>query len=250
MGTLRRTGQRHRAVRPVVAFVIAFLVALGPAIAGAPWNEASATQNSAAPGSLLTNTALDGYSELGQIDMLSPSFGYALADHPLKGGHFAYYLVRTTTLGKSWTIVGRRLFEDGYYPNLDDEGGFDSNPPIDFVTRDVGYVAGPRGIIYMTSDAGRSWSRIASSSGYGVTSSTLSLVNTRMQAPRVRELLVCEHVDRVPGGLGGARTVINCSGHSVGECSDCPTRRRTGAGAGCRSRQRRRLHPHVASHHS
>ena len=132
------------------------------------------------PGTVLTNTALGGFSELGQIDMLTPTLGYALAVHPGPKGTYVYYQVRTTDLAKTWTVVGKLPISPQDYPTFTGFTSMASSPFIYFVSRDVGYVGGPNGFVYVTDDAGTTWARVmtpGSSPTYGVNGSTMSVVS-------------------------------------------------------------------------
>jgi photosystem II stability/assembly factor-like uncharacterized protein len=130
---------------------------------------------------VLTNTSLGGYSELGQIDMLSAKLGYALAAHPFHG-LYAYYLVRTTDLGRIWTIQSHKLYAEDENPILADQYSTGSDYSLDFVNANTGYVAGPDGIVYVTIDAGRHWSELATRGTYGVSDDSLSVVGTTCTA--------------------------------------------------------------------
>ncbi|HWD94937.1 MAG TPA: DUF4232 domain-containing protein [Acidimicrobiales bacterium] len=169
---------RSRAIAASVALLTASVTAT---LLLSPVNGAAAGIADS-PGSVLTNTSLGGYTQLGQVDMLSPTLGYALAAHPLSGGRYAYYLVRTSNL-TTWIVASRRLFVDDSLPNLADFPGTDSDPSIDFVNRDVGYVAGPNNGIYMTINAGATWRQLPTAGSYGISGSTLSVVNARCTRP-------------------------------------------------------------------
>jgi photosystem II stability/assembly factor-like uncharacterized protein len=123
---------------------------------------------------------------LDQIDMLSPSLGYALATRPLKG-LYEYYLVRTTDLARTWTVVSQIPGNNQRYPIFTDFSTYDSDPFIYFANRDIGYVDGPGARIDVTHDAGRTWKTIGageSSTSYGVTGSTASVVATKCVTAR------------------------------------------------------------------
>jgi hypothetical protein len=174
--------------RPLRLLEIAVFVTLsiaGTAV-GSRASGASATRSIDVPGSVLTNTSLGGYTQLGQVDMLSPSLGYALAAHPLNKGRYAYYLVRTDDL-KTWIVESRRLFVDGSLPNLADFTSFESDPYLDFVNREIGYVSGPNSGIYMTVNAGAAWRRLSTAGSYGVSGSTVSVVSARCTRPGTRD---------------------------------------------------------------
>jgi|GEM_PF-1345105 len=162
-----------------VGIGVTIVSALAASLVGPLSASASSKTPSVAIGTLLTNTALGGYTEVGQVDMLSPSLGYALAVHPMRGGRYAYYLVRTTNRAKTWTVQSRRLFVDTSPPLLADSANFESDPSIDFVSRNVGYVTGPSGTLYATNDAGTTWSSIAKADSYGVSDATLSVLSSR-----------------------------------------------------------------------
>ncbi len=145
----------------------------------APESGAAKPVNEIRAGTLLTNTALGGYSELDQIDMLSPSLGYALATQYLGKSRYRYFLVRTTDLARTWRVVSEIPSDDESYPIFTDFDTDDSDPTIYFVNRNIGYVAEPGGSIDVTDDGGLTWKSIASrnsSSSYGVSQSTTSVV--------------------------------------------------------------------------
>jgi len=119
----------------VVAIVVPLLQP--STVSGAASNDAIRT------GTLLTNTTLNGFSQVDQVDMLSSTLGYALASHPLRNSRYRYYLVRTTNLGKTWTVRSEIPSDDERYPIFTDFSTFDSDPFIDFVNQNIGYVDGP-----------------------------------------------------------------------------------------------------------
>lgn len=130
-------------------------------------------------GTELTNTALGSFSQLDQIDMLSPSLGYALATRTVGKSGYQYYLVRTVNLARTWTVVSEIPGVDDRYPIFTDFDTDDSDPFIYFANRNVGYVDGTDGLIYVTDDGGRTWKSIASrrvTSSYGVSGDTTSVV--------------------------------------------------------------------------
>jgi photosystem II stability/assembly factor-like uncharacterized protein len=186
------------ALRPVQRLIGAacatILIALAtvalapPAVSGA-----SPTSTVGAVGSVLTNTSLGGYSYVGEVDMLSPSLGYALAVHPMAKGRYAYYLVRTTNLAKSWTIQSHRLFIDNDFPSLSDFE-YDSDPLIDFVNKDVGYVSGPGDGVYETEDAGVAWQRLPTAGSYAVSDSIVNVVSSRCTRSKNGSVLSCDNV--------------------------------------------------------
>ena len=72
------------------------------------------------PGTVLTNTTLGGFSQVDQVDMLSPTLGYAVATHPMGKDRFRYYLVRTTNVANSWTVRGALPSDVERYPIFSD----------------------------------------------------------------------------------------------------------------------------------
>jgi len=133
-------------------------------------------------GSVLTNTLLGPSTQVDQVDMLSPTLGYALATRYLGQSRYRYYLVRTTNLARTWTVRSEIPSDDDRYPIYTDFDTFDSDSTIDFVNRDVGYVLGRNSALYVTDDGGLTWKRVESNypySSYGVSGSTMSLVTTK-----------------------------------------------------------------------
>ena len=148
-------------------------------------------------GTLLTNTTLNGFSQVDQVDMLSASLGYALASHPLSHDRYRYYLVRTTNLGRTWTVRSEIPSDDERYPIFTDFSTFDSDPFIDFVNQNVGYVDGPDGSIYVTDDGGLTWKVVTArnaSSSYGISGSNVSVVTTTCRTLRVSKDFVCKSI--------------------------------------------------------
>jgi photosystem II stability/assembly factor-like uncharacterized protein len=169
-------------VRNSVSSVSTKLVVATLCTFGIPMVKAYAASSSSivAPGTPLTNTALDGYSEIGQIDILSPTLGYALAIHPEPGGRYAYYLVRSTNLARTWTVIGALPLPQANYPVLSSFNSGASDPAIDFANRSIGYVSSSNGPIYVTTDAGSTWRRVVTpgrSPTYGVNSAELTVVS-------------------------------------------------------------------------
>ncbi len=105
-------------------------------------------------GAVLTNTLLGQSTQVDQVDMLSPTLGYALATRYLGHSRYRYYLVRTTNLARTWTLRSEIPSDDDRYPIFTDFGTVDSDPMIDFVSRDVGYVLGRNSALYRD---GRWW---------------------------------------------------------------------------------------------
>ncbi len=130
---------------------------------------------------MVTNTTLGGFTQVDQVDMLSPTLGYALATHYVGKDFYRYYLIRTTDLARTWTVQSQIPGIDERFPIFTDFDSFASDPQIDFINRDIGYVTGPGGLIYVTDDAGLRWRSIAtvdSSTSYGISGSTVSVVST------------------------------------------------------------------------
>ena len=122
-----------------------------------------------------------------QVDMLSPKLGYALATRYIGKSRYRYYLVRTTDLARLWTVRSEIPSDDERYPIFTDFDTVDSDPMIDFVNRNVGYVLGPDSSIYVTRNGGLSWKKVVSNnsgSSYGVSGSTTSIVTTLCHTPR------------------------------------------------------------------
>jgi hypothetical protein len=142
---------------------------------------ADASSPSIAAGTVVTNTTLGGFTQVDQVDMLSPTLGYALATHYVGKDFYRYYLIRTTDLARTWTVQSQIPGIDERFPIFTDFDSFASDPQIDFINRDIGYVTGPGGLIYVTDDGGLRWRSIAtvdSSTSYGISGSTVSVVST------------------------------------------------------------------------
>ena len=171
---------QRRAVALFLTGVLTVSVLVGLSLR-TPTALAAATSPSIAAGTELTNTTLGGFSQVDQVDMLSPTLGYALATHYVGRDYYRYYLIRTTNLARTWTVQSQIPGIDQRFPIFTDFDSFDSDPQIDFVNRDIGYVTGPGGLIYVTDDGGLRWKSIAtvgSSTSYGINGSTVSVVST------------------------------------------------------------------------
>jgi len=119
----------------VFAVVAAFVLAARPSAA-----RASDAVHVIPTGTVLTNTLFGDSTQLDQVDMLSPTLGYALATRYIGNGRYRYYLVRTTDLARSWTVRSEIPSDDNRYPIFTDFSTDDSDPMIDFINRDVGSV--------------------------------------------------------------------------------------------------------------
>jgi hypothetical protein len=185
---------KWRRVSLLLTMLVVLLVVL---VTQRPPVSSAAPDQTVAPGTLLTNTTFNGFSQVDQVDMLSPSLGYALASHPLGHDIYRYYLVRTTNLGKTWTVRSEIPSDDERYPIFTDFSTFDSDPFIDFVNQSIGYVNGPDGSIYVTSDGGLTWTKVTardSSSSYGISGSVVSIVTTSCRAVHGSKNPVCRSV--------------------------------------------------------
>lgn len=142
----------------------------------------------------MTNTLLGNTTQLDQVDMLSPSLGYALATRYIGNSRYRYYLVRTTNLARSWTVRSEIPSDDARYPIFTDFDTVDTDPMIDFVNRNVGYVQGPDSSIYVTDNGGLTWKNVVSNnsdSSYGVNGSTTSVVTTKCHTPSASSPPTC-----------------------------------------------------------
>ena len=145
-------------------------------------------------GAVLTNTLFGDSTQLDQVDMLSPTLGYALATRYIGNSRYRFYLVRTTNLARSWTVRSEIPSDDERYPIFTDFSTFDSDPMIDFVNRDVGYVLGPDSSVYVTDNGGLTWQKVLSNnsdSSYGVIGSTMSAVATKCHTPSASSTQEC-----------------------------------------------------------
>lgn len=157
-----------------------------------------------APGTVLTNTSLGGFTQIDQIDMLSPHLGYALATGSLGKDRYAYYLVRTTTLGKSWTVRSEIAASLERYPIFSDYNLWNANASIDFANAQDGYVDGAGGSLDVTNNGGRTWSQITppnSSTSYAVNGATTSVVETLCPLGSATPTSICKsEFDVYPSG--------------------------------------------------
>ena len=109
--------------------------------------------------------------------MLTPTLGYAIATNTSSSSKIRVVLVRTTDGGKSWTL--RSALPPG--PVAQTYDGLVTT--IDFVNPRVGYVVGALpspGTIFMTLDAGLTWTRIVAPGTMAnlvVTGSTVAVVS-------------------------------------------------------------------------
>ncbi|MGD0853529.1 MAG: DUF4232 domain-containing protein [Acidimicrobiales bacterium] len=145
-------------------------------------------------GAILTNTLLGSSTQVDQVDMLSPTLGYALATRYLGRSRYRYYLVRTTNLARSWTVRSEIPSNDERYPIFTDFDTVDSDPMIDFVNRNVGYVLGPDDSIYVTNNGGLTWEIVEpndSNSSYGISGSTMTAVTTKCHTPSASSTPEC-----------------------------------------------------------
>jgi photosystem II stability/assembly factor-like uncharacterized protein len=169
---------RHSALK--VAFVV---VLAGSILLSSPRAFGASTSGSAHDvqhGTPLTNTTFGSFSQLDQIDMLSPSLGYALASRTVGKSRYRYFLVRTTDLARTWTVVSEIPGDVERYPIFTDFDTYDSDPALFFVNRNIGYVDGRGGSIDVTDNGGLTWRSITtrdSSSSYSVSGSTTSVVS-------------------------------------------------------------------------
>lgn len=117
----------------------------------------SATTSSApmvARGTFLSDTTLGTETQIQQIDMVSASLAYAVASRNNYSTNWLY-LVISTDGAKTWRVVGAlpvAPFEGQGYPGLE--------VTLNFVTASVGYVQESGGPIYVTVDAGVTWSLV------------------------------------------------------------------------------------------
>jgi len=105
-------------------------------------------------GTPLTTTTLGVFTGIENIDMLGPDDGVAIAASEGPGVDH-YYLVKTVDAGSQWTTVGPLPLKStvGFQPF--------SAPTLKFVTHDIGYVQNYQGSIYVTTDAGATWSKVS-----------------------------------------------------------------------------------------
>jgi photosystem II stability/assembly factor-like uncharacterized protein len=104
----------------------------------------------------LTDTTLGAGTQIDVIDMLSSALGYAVASGSGKGPAL-YYLVRTTNVGNSWTVLGALPL--AAFTAASANGRW-TVPSIHFVNAKVGYVSVTDGPLFVTDDGGTTWSKV------------------------------------------------------------------------------------------
>jgi hypothetical protein len=182
--------------RPIalVVLIVAFVIAGTVVLTTRPTAAHGADSHVIPAGAVLTNTLLGRSTQLDQVDMLSPTLGYALATRYLGKSRYRYYVVRTTNLARSWTVRSEIPSNDERYPIFTDFSTVDSDPMIDFVNRNVGYVLGPDSSIYVTHNGALTWKKVVSNnsdSSYGVSGSTMSVVTTKCHTPSASSTPKC-----------------------------------------------------------
>ena len=166
-------------IRPALSLgllAVVVLLAAGVAASAAPPRVSAASR-----GARLTSTSLGGFTHIDQIDALSPRLSYAIATGYLGRGHYAYYLVRTTDLGATWTVQGEIAANLNRYPIFSDFSPSASNSSIDFANARVGYVDGVGGSLDVTNNGGATWQQItspASTTSYAVDGATTTVVTS------------------------------------------------------------------------
>lgn len=173
------------------------LVLLVFGVLSAPKFIAGATSSSLVvpTGTVLTNTTLGGFTQVDEVDMLSAHLGYAIATGALPKGRYNYYLVRTTDLGRTWTVRSEIAANVYRYPIFSDFASNGNDPAIDFVNAQVGYVHLTGGRLELTRDAGVTWGALTvsnSSTSYAVSSSTLSVVSTLCPSSNTGSTSLCK----------------------------------------------------------
>jgi photosystem II stability/assembly factor-like uncharacterized protein len=141
--------------RLILISTLAFVSASVASIAATGSAGVSHSQNlSVRAGAVLTDTTFGTGTQIDTIDMLSDSVGYAVAS-PSNTGRGWFYLVKTTNIGNSWNVehvLPLASFVGMYGANL--------NPDIRFVSSKIGYTSVQNGPLYVTDDAGQSWSKM------------------------------------------------------------------------------------------
>jgi photosystem II stability/assembly factor-like uncharacterized protein len=185
--------------RLAVAASVSALVISGTLLVGSqgsPDSSAAALPNNVRSGTPLTNTTFGSYSQVDQIDMLSPTLGYALATGTVGKGRYRYFVVRTTDLARTWTVLSELPGDNDRFPIFSDYFLDDSDPSIYFANRQDGYVNVVGGSIYATDDGGLTWTSITprnSSSSYAVNGSTTSVVTSTCSTPAGNAKPTCRY---------------------------------------------------------
>lgn len=136
-----------------LALGLALAFSVTPARAGA--STAATVTVSLRRGAPLTDTSLGPNTVLKYVSMVNGSLGYAVVGTATQRGT-PYAIARTITGGASWTL--RAALPITSFDQMSSTTG----SSLDFVSGNVGYLSTSEGSIYVTTNAGISWSRLQS----------------------------------------------------------------------------------------
>jgi hypothetical protein len=139
-------------------------------------------------GTSLRDTTLGPGTVLGGVDMLSASWGYAIAA-PIYNGRGWFYLVKTSNLGRSWSVQAPLPT-----PSFKGIYGWGNEPSLDFLTPRIGYLSSYDAPLWVTVDAGATWSKVKTPGidpSFAVTAHTLSVTSTVCSPSHVKRPWTC-----------------------------------------------------------
>jgi photosystem II stability/assembly factor-like uncharacterized protein len=128
-------------------------------------------------GTPITNMTVGVGTQIDRVDMVTSTLGYGVVTNDAYDPTQWVYLVRTTDAGSSWSMQSALP-----YLSFNQSGG-ELVPSIDFVNRHDGYVSsadGVPGALFVTTNGGVSWSKVATpgvSPSFLATSSSLAVVS-------------------------------------------------------------------------
>jgi hypothetical protein len=139
-------------------------------------------------GTTLTDTTLGPGTVVGDVDMVSASLGYAVAA-PIFKGRGWFYLIRTSNLGKSWTVQAALPT-----PSFKGIYGWGNEPSLDFVTPTIGYLSSYDEPLWVTMDAGATWLKVKTPGvdpSFAISANTISVTSMICSPSHVKQPWTC-----------------------------------------------------------
>jgi hypothetical protein len=106
------------------------------------------------PGTALNDMTLGITTSIDATDMVTSTLGYGVASSSGPSRNW-YYLIKTTNAATSWTVRGALPFQ--FFTGVGN--GF-IGATLHFVTTEIGYTSVYRGSLYVTMNAGATWSKV------------------------------------------------------------------------------------------